>query len=72
MKIKYDKEADALYIEFSPERVYKTVEKTGNVLIDFDKKGNAVGVEVLHYFKVNPAKKGLEVFAGTKRISIPV
>ena len=71
MKIKYDKEVDALYIEFNSSGVYKTVEKTGNVLIDFDKKGNAVGIEVLNYSKVNPSKERLRVSSGSKRILIP-
>lgn len=71
MKIKYDKEADALYIRFKTGKAYKTSEKEGNVLIDFDKKNNAIGIEVLHFAKSFSPKDNIEVSSGEKRLLIP-
>lgn len=47
MKITYDKLADAMYIYFSTGKVFKTVEMEDSVIVDLDKKGNLVGIEVL-------------------------
>lgn len=47
MKTTYDKEADAMYIYLSRGRVFKTVPITERVIVDFDKKGKVVGVEML-------------------------
>lgn len=47
MKITYDKLADAMYIYFHKGKVFKTVEMKDSVIVDLDKKGNVVGIEVL-------------------------
>ncbi len=47
MKITYDKEAEAAYIYFSEEKSFKTVRLNDQVLIDVDKAGKPVGVEIL-------------------------
>ncbi|MCO5223538.1 MAG: DUF2283 domain-containing protein [Thermomicrobiales bacterium] len=41
----YDREADALYLQFSEEEIEETIELAENV--DVDKDGNPVGFEVL-------------------------
>ncbi len=71
MKINYDKYADALYIEFKKAKAHKTVEKRRGVLVDFDKKGNVLGIEVLNYSKTAPIKDRFRVSAGKQRIPIP-
>jgi len=71
MKINYDKSVDALYIEFKGSKSAKTLEKDDNVLVDFDKKGNVVGIEILHYSKIAPVKERLEISAGPKKIPLP-
>ena len=71
MKINYDKKVDALYIEFKRSKSVKTLEKNDNVLVDFDKNGNVVGIEVLHYSKVSPAKERMEISAGPQKILLP-
>lgn len=47
MRFHYDKEEDALYIRFdeSPYRESDEVEK--GVILDYDKKGKIIGLEVL-------------------------
>jgi len=47
MKITYDKLADAMYIYFHTGKVFKTVEMKDSVIVDLDKKGNLIGIEVL-------------------------
>jgi len=70
MKINYDKSVDALYIEFKGSKSAKTLEKDDNVLVDFDKHGKVVGIEILHYSKVAPAKERLEISSGLKKIPL--
>lgn len=43
----YDREADALYLQFSEEDIVETLELAENVYVDVDKDGNPVGFEVL-------------------------
>jgi uncharacterized protein YuzE len=47
MKIEYSKEADALYVYFKEEFVATSREIEEGVVIDFDREGQLVGIEVL-------------------------
>ena len=47
MKIEYDQEANALYITLREAEVAETNEVTGNVIIDLDADGKAIGIEIL-------------------------
>ncbi|MEK7170576.1 MAG: DUF2283 domain-containing protein [Patescibacteria group bacterium] len=47
MKITYDKEVDALNVTVRSGRVAKTVEVAPEVLLDVNKNGNLLHVEVL-------------------------
>ena len=47
MKISYDQEADAIYIRLKEGEVDKTKEIDDNTILDYDKKGNVIGVELL-------------------------
>jgi len=47
MKITYDKIANAAYMTLRKGRVTKTVEMSSDVIADFDKKGNVLGIEIL-------------------------
>ncbi|MBI5148545.1 DUF2283 domain-containing protein [Candidatus Pacearchaeota archaeon] len=51
MKITFDKEADALYIEFSSEEFASNKKIDDNTIIDLDKKGNILGIELLNVSK---------------------
>ena len=46
MKVKYDKEADVLYIEFKDTTV-TTKRLDQNIAVDYDEKGKIAGIEVL-------------------------
>lgn len=47
MKIEYSKEADAIYVYFKEDFVAKSKEIEDGVVIDFDEKGQLIGIEVL-------------------------
>lgn len=47
MKIEYSKEADAIYVYFKEEFLAKSKEIEDGVVIDFDEKGQLIGIEVL-------------------------
>ncbi|MDP2651550.1 MAG: DUF2283 domain-containing protein [bacterium] len=47
MKITYDKEANAAYTTLRKGKVAKTVKISEDVLADFDRKGNVLGIEML-------------------------
>ena len=47
MKIEYSKEADAIYVYFKEDFVAKSKEIEEGVIIDFDGKGQLIGIEVL-------------------------
>lgn len=51
MKITYDKEADVLYIEFSDSKVFESEEKERNVVFEYDKNNNLVGIEIAYFIK---------------------
>ncbi len=46
--VKYDRDADAAYIRFSPETVVESEEVAEGVVLDYDRDGRIVGLEVLH------------------------
>ncbi|MBN2454366.1 DUF2283 domain-containing protein [Candidatus Woesearchaeota archaeon] len=55
MKIRYDSEADALYIRINDGAAASTKEVDKNTIIDFDSSGQVVGVELLFVKERNPS-----------------
>ena len=47
MKIEYDKQADALYIRLTNTKPNGSVVVEEGIVVDLDKKGHLVGIEVL-------------------------
>jgi len=47
MKIKYDQEVDILLIELSDSEIYESDESKPDVILDYDKEGNIVRIEIL-------------------------
>lgn len=54
MKITYDKEADAMYIEFLDREFDINKKIDDNTIIDLDKDGNILGIEILNVSKRMP------------------
>lgn len=68
MKATYDKEADAMNIRIKDGKVYKTLEISDSILVDVDKRGRALGIEILFVSSQMPRKSIKE----TIRTGIPV
>ena len=54
MKIKYDKEVDILYIQFSDKKVGESDEEKPGIILDYDNEGTIIGIEVLNASKKMP------------------
>jgi uncharacterized protein YuzE len=66
MKVYYDPEVDVLRILFSNQAIEESDEDKPGVIIDYDKNGNIVGLEVLEASKnmENPRSVEYAVAAG--------
>ena len=60
MKISYDLEVDILRIVFSGRSIEESDEYKPGVIIDYDKEGNIVGIEVLEASKRIENPRSLE------------
>jgi len=47
MNIKFDKEVDIVYLRFSDAEIAESDEEKPGIIIDYDKDGAVVGIEVL-------------------------
>lgn len=57
MKFKYYKSTDSLYIDLSEKKSVDSKEIAPDVVLDFDAKGNLVGIDIDHASKhVNLSK----------------
>ena len=60
MKLKVDRESDALYFRFDDSEIVESEEVQPGVILDFDVRGQIVGIEILHISeRVDP--QGLNV-----------
>lgn len=57
MEITYDKEADAMYIEFRNGKFGKNKVINDLTILDLDEKGDILGIEILDVSKRIPAKE---------------
>ena len=51
MKIKYDKETDVMYIQFSDDDIVESDEQKPGIIIDYNAKEEIVAIEVLNASK---------------------
>jgi len=61
MEISYDKQADAIYIEFRKGEFDKNKKIDDFTIIDLDKEGNILGIELLEVSKRIPIESLTEV-----------
>lgn len=52
MKIELDKQADAMYIEFNSGEFATNKKIDNNTVIDLDKNGKILGIEIINVSKV--------------------
>ena len=48
MKLKIDREGDALYFRLDDSEIVESEEVRPGVILDFDAQGQMVGIEILH------------------------
>lgn len=53
MKVTYDPDVDVLRILFSNTQIEESEETRPGVILDYDKEGNVVGMEILDAFKAD-------------------
>jgi len=53
MEFSYDKVADTLYLQFSHEKAKDTEEFNDGIILDYNEKGNIIGIEILNYTERN-------------------
>ncbi len=51
MRLKVDKEADALYFRLDESAIVESEEVQPGVILDFNAEGNMVGIEILNLSK---------------------
>ena len=63
MKVKYDKETDTLYFSFTDRKIKESHEDKPGIILDYDKDGKIVAIEVLDASKKmsNPSKVEYEL-----------
>ncbi len=49
--LEYDDQSDAAYIKISGSKIEESVEAEKGVILDLDKKGHLVGIEILNFSK---------------------
>ena len=57
MKIEYDEEVDAVYInlkKIEKDEIKRTIELDDNIILDFDEDKKLMGIEILNASKVIP------------------
>ena len=54
MKLRTDKESDALYLRLDDSRIVETEEVSPGVMLDYSEAGDVVGVEMLYLSKRAP------------------
>ena len=54
MKLKIDREADALYLNLDDSKVVESEEVSPGIVIDLNAKNQIVGIELLHLSKRSP------------------
>jgi len=47
MRITYDKNADAVYVYIKDDKVSRSDEITNDTIIDYDRDGKVIGIEIL-------------------------
>jgi len=50
-RVKYDPLADALYIRVRDGDIVDSIEVRENLVVDFDKNGEVIGIEVINFSK---------------------
>jgi uncharacterized protein YuzE len=47
MRVRVDQQADAIYLDLTGEKIESSEEVADGIILDYDKAGNMVGIEIL-------------------------
>ena len=47
MRVRVDQQADAIYLDLTGEKIESSEEVSDGIILDYDKGGNMVGIEIL-------------------------
>jgi uncharacterized protein YuzE len=47
MRMNYSQDADAIYIRLKEDSIHNSDAVTDDIIMDFDNKGNVIGIEIL-------------------------
>jgi len=72
MKITYDKEVDALNVSLRSGAVAKTLEIAPEIMIDLDKRGNTLNIEILGASEKVGKKNFGRVIVGKRSLALPL
>jgi uncharacterized protein YuzE len=64
MKVRYDPETDTLTMRLSDQKVMESDEAHPGVILDYDKGGNIVGIEILQASKAGAIPQTIEYAYG--------
>lgn len=59
MVIKFDKESDVIYIQFSENEVVESEEDKPGIILDYGEKGEIIGIEILNASKKTKHPNGI-------------
>lgn len=57
MKVKIDRTHDVAYVKLKKGKVAQTIEVRPGILLDIDKSGEVLDIELLSYIKLSPELK---------------
>jgi uncharacterized protein YuzE len=57
MNITFDRKADAMYIFLRDKKVFRSEDITNDTIIDYDRDGNVIGIELLSASKRIPMEE---------------
>ena len=66
MKIRFDQEADALYLRFREGKIAESDEIKNGLIIDYDAKGRPVAIEILNAKEILAKKPEISVDFSSK------
>ncbi len=59
MVIKYNKESDVIYIQFSEDKVVESEEDKPGIILDYGENGDIIGIEILNASKKTKQPNGI-------------
>ena len=61
MKLKIDEKADTLYLRLDDSKIVESEEVAPGIVLDYNRKKQVVGIEILHLSKRTPKVKASQL-----------